>query len=313
MKNIFKNLAILSALLFTFSCDKNPDNTIYEVLEYETGAILRTISVENALLNSSIPSTEFVVIVEEQDEQDGALFESVDVYVTIRDLSPDNGTTPPSEAKVKTIPASEFSTGPVGLPRGTVRASFGESVAAMGLGPDDYAPGDLFVMELRVNLTDGRTFGAKDAGGIITGGFFSSPYKYNVLLVCSPEPGDYTVVMQDSYGDGWQTNDGNGGDGIHVDLDGTIVVVGMCSPYGGSNVGTEMDEDEGLCTPNDGYGPVTKIVTIPVGTESATWNFPGDAYGEISFAVYGPAGQLLYEAGLGEASPGLLPITLCAQ
>jgi hypothetical protein len=39
----------------------------------------------------------------------------------------------------------------------------------MGLSDSDYAPGDLYVFEVRLNLTDGRTFGAADAAGIITG------------------------------------------------------------------------------------------------------------------------------------------------
>jgi hypothetical protein len=52
MKNIFKIL-ICSLLMVSFSC-KDSDNTIDDVLDYETGAILRTISVENAVLNSLI-------------------------------------------------------------------------------------------------------------------------------------------------------------------------------------------------------------------------------------------------------------------
>lgn len=316
MKNLNKLIPVyLLALAFFTGCTEG-DNSIDTVLnDFETGAILRTLRVNNAILNSSLPDSEFSVDIEEQDEQDGALLESVDVFVSIRDLTPDNGTTVAADKFVKTYPASAFTVGPVGLPRATIKATFGETSSAMGLGPDDYTPGDLFIIELRVNLTDGRTFGAASAGGIITGGFFASPYRYNALLTCSPEPGDYRVDMTDSYGDGWQTNDGNGGDGIHVNIDGTIVVVGMCSPYGGSNIGTEMDPARGLCTgpASTSFYAATKIVTIPNGTISATWSFPGDQYGEIGFSVYGPGNQLLFAAGTGEGVPGLLPITLCAQ
>lgn len=309
MKNITKILSVLLVTISLVSCDDDPDNVIYDVLDFEKGAVLRTIEVQNAILNSSVPESEFSVVIEAQDEEDGGLLESVDVFVSIRDLTPANGTTTVNDAFVKSIPASEFSVGPVGLPRNTIKMTFAEARQAMGLSSDDYAPGDLFIVELRINLTDGRTFGAADAGGIITGGFFSSPYRYNVLLTCSPQPGDYTVEMFDSYGDGWQTNTGSGGDGIKVNIDGTIVQVGLCSPYGGA-AGTFLGGSN--CTPNDGYSG-TATVTIPEGTESATWNFPGDNYGEIAFAVYGPDGQLLYEVATGEASPGLLPITLCAE
>lgn len=302
MKNIIKFLLSLLIVFSVNSC-KEDDTIIHDVLGYDTGAVLRTIEVLSNTLNSSDPASFWSVTVEEQDEQDGALLKSVSVYVSIRDLSPDNGTTVSNDNLIKTIDASAFTTGPVGLPRTTVIATFGESVSAMGLSSDEYAPGDLFVFELRLELTDGRIFGASSAAGIITGGYFSSPFKYNAIILCSPEPGVYRVVMHDSYGDGWQTNGGNGGNGIQVTIDGVITEVGMCSPYEASPF---------VCTPNDGYEAET-TVTIPVGTQEATWWNPGDTYGEISFEVYGPNDELLLAVGLGEGTPGLLPITLCAQ
>ncbi|MFK5891496.1 MAG: hypothetical protein QM486_12275 [Flavobacteriaceae bacterium] len=305
MKNIIKILLSL-LVVFSFNSCKDATNTIDTVLStHETGAILRTVNVIGNTLNSSDDSSTWSVEVEEQDVQDGALFKSVDVYVSLRDLTPNNGTTVANDFKIKTIDASAFSTGPLSLPRGIVSATFGEAASAMGLTAAQMSPGDLFVFELRLNLTDGRVFGANSAAGIITGGYFSSPFKYNALLLCSPEPGDYRVVMHDSYGDGWQTNGGNGGNGIQVTIDGAVTEVGLCTPYGD---GSWLDI--GDCTPNNGYDGET-VVNIPVGTVQATWNFPGDQYGEISFEVYGPHGTLLLAVGLGEGSPGLLPITLC--
>lgn len=302
MKNIIKFLVSL-LIVFSFNSCKEGDNVIDEVLDYETGAVLRTIAVNSNTLNSSKPDSFWSVTVEEQDQKGGDLLKSVGVYVSIRDLSPENGTTVAKDIFIKTIDASAFTKGPVDLPRATISATFGEAVSAMGLSTDDYAPGDLFVFELRLELTDGRIFGASSAAGIITGGYFSSPFKYNAILLCSPEPGVYTVVMHDSYGDGWQTNGGNGGNGIQVTIDGVVTEVGMCSPYEASPY---------ACTPNDGY-EATTTVTIPVGAEQATWNFPGDIYGEIAFEIYGPSNQLLLAVGFGEGSPGLLAVTLCAQ
>lgn len=305
MKNIIKILVSLLIILSFNSC-KQSDNVIDTVFAFETGAVLRTIDVVSNTLNSSNDASSWEVVVEEQDAQDGALLKSVGVYVSIRDLTPDNGTTVKSDVLLKTIDASAFTTGPIGLPRASISATFGEAAAAMNLAPEDYFPGDLFVFELRLELTDGRIFGASSAAGIITGGYFSSAFKYNALLLCSPEPGVYRVVMHDSYGDGWQTNGGSGGNGIQVNIDGTIVEVGMCSPYEAS--------------PYDCTGPASlaffdaeTTVTIPAGTETATWDFPGDQYGEIAFEVYGPQNQLLLEVGFGEGTKGLLPITLCAM
>jgi hypothetical protein len=163
MRNIFKFL-FASLFVVTFSC-VDSENTIDTVLDYETGAILRTISVNNAVLNSSDPNSTFSVTVEEQDEADGALFAQVNVYSQMKDLSPDNGDSSTDFMYATSIPASSFETGPVGLPRGTVEVTFGEAVAAMGLGPDDYVPGDVFVIGLEVELTDGRKYDWTSAAG----------------------------------------------------------------------------------------------------------------------------------------------------
>jgi hypothetical protein len=117
---------------------------------------------------------------EEQDEKDGDLFQSVDIYVSLRDLTPDNGIIIAEDAFVKSIPASEFVDGPHGLPRGEVAATFAEAESAMGLSPEDTAPGDLYVFETRLVLTDGRIFDAESAAGIITGGFFH--HLFNTML-----------------------------------------------------------------------------------------------------------------------------------
>tara|TARA_Y100001934_G_scaffold188306_1_gene222120 strand:+ start:1021 stop:1968 length:948 start_codon:yes stop_codon:yes gene_type:complete len=313
MKNLFKYILILGLVFNTISCDDDPDNAIYTVLDYEKGAALRTIEVINASLNSSDPSSTFAVTVEEQDELDGDLMESVDIYVSLRDLTSDNGTSDPNRSLVKTVSASEFSEGPVGLPRATLTATFGEAVSAMGITENEYTAGDVFIFELVLNLTDGRSLGPESSSGVLTGVFFQAPFQYNALLTCSPEPGDYTVRMFDSYGDGWQTDCGNGGSGITIVLDSTTLEVGLCSPYGGCNDGAFLDESQGGCTPNDGYEGVA-TVTIPEGTVSAEWNFPGDNYGEIRFEVYAPDGSLVYDSGdFGEQASGLLPITVCAQ
>lgn len=126
-------------------------------------------------------------------------------------------------------------------------------------------------------------------------------YELTRLAPCRPVPGTYTIEMADSYGDGWQTDDGNGGNGITIDLDGTIIEVGMCNPY------VAVDYD---CVEGDGATAVATF-DIPEGIQSAKWYFPGDWYGEISFKVYGPEGELLYSVSTGEGVAGQLPIENC--
>ena len=299
MKNIFK-LLFASLFIVNFSCHDS-ENVIDGVLDYETGAVLRTISIDNSVLNSSDPTSAFMATVEEQDEADGALLSEIRVNAMFRDLSPDNGTTE-AEAFVYSIPASETTVGPVGLPRADIAMQFGDAVAAMGLTSADYSPGDVIVVKLEVVLTDGRVFGADSAAGIITGGFFASPFQYNALLTCSPAPGDYVVEMQDSYGDGWQSPGG-----IEVNIDGTIVNATLCNAWG--DLVSGCVNDTGDLTNNFGG---TATITIPAGTDSATWTYTGDSYpGEVTFQVYGPDGSLVYDSG-SDPGPGLLPIAVCA-
>ena len=318
MKNIFK-LLFASLLVFSVSCHDS-DLTVNEVLDAEQGAILRTISVDNAVLNSSDPNSAFVATVEEQDEADGALLSEIRVNALFRDLSPEDGTVEAS-AFVYSIPASDTYIGDVGLPRADINMTFGAAAAALGLNPGDYNPGDVVVVQLEVVLTDGRVYGPDSAAGIITGGYFSSPFQYNALLTCSPAAGTYTVHMYDNYGDGWQTGDYN--QGLSVNIDGTIVQVAMCSQWG-----TYVFP----CTPtNDGYFAVD-TVEIPEGTQSATWNWPGDQYGEIGLIIVGPGGEIAYSSGTfladgsgpygdgfladdgyGAVGVGLLPVAVCAE
>jgi hypothetical protein len=296
MKNTFRILFSLLIVFSITSCQKE-EGTIYEVLDYETGAVLRTLSVNAALFNNSIPTSEFSVTVEEQDAQDGGLLESVDIYVSLRDLTSENGTTVAVDKFVKSFDASAFSTSPVGLPMATLTSNFGEAFAALGISADQVTAGDIFEMELRLNLTDGRTFGKSSAAGIITGGFFASPFVYNALIVCSPEPGTYHIDMRDSYGDGWQ------GGGIEVDIDGTVTKYKVPDEYsaeenpGGLTVITDAEAD----------------VEVPSGTVSLTWTWINDSYNsECEFEIYSPYGDLLLQiTGDDNPSPGLLPVTFC--
>ena len=326
MKNILK---LLFALLFVFnySC-QDSENVIDGVLDYEVGAVLRTISLDNGILNSSDPASEFLVTVEYQDEADGALLEEVRISTYFRDLSPENGTTPESAAYVYTVPASDFTTDtPHGLPRAQLGVTTAQVLEATGLttSPDVMLPGDAFVVQFEVVLTDGRTFGPSSAASSITGGFFASAFQYNALLTCSPQPGEYFVQMYDGYGDGWQST------GFEVCLDGTCETVTLES---------------------GNYGEYT--VVVPEGTGVLSWNWPGDSYPNEVFVViwkpgadglastddllfFGcgnpPSGMSLYTTGaypadiwsatLSEGGQyegmytdmevGLQPITLCAQ
>jgi hypothetical protein len=174
---------------------------------------------------------------------------------------------------------------------------------------DDVTVGDKIMFYTSFKFADGTVLEILDSNAkpnYYAADFSQIPdytIKFEYFVICPPQPGIYRVVMHDSYGDGWQTNDGNGGNGITVTVDGVDQEVGMCNPY---------VESPYECTPNDGFEAET-TVTIPDGALKATWNFPGDAYGEIGFEIYGPGNELLLESGIGEAGAGILGVTLCAQ
>lgn len=131
---------------------------------------------------------------------------------------------------------------------------------------------------------------------------------YSEALVVTTNPimsGDWVINMFDSYGDGWQTTTSNGGDGITINFDGTIVEVGLCSPYGGA-AGTFLGSND--CVSGLSSGSAT--VNIPTGTQSLTWYFPGDFFSEISFDIYNPDGQLVGSVSSGTAA-GFVDVDLC--
>ncbi len=171
------------------SCDTDSDTPFDQVRDGTTfGAVLRTIQVVSGSFNAFDPSSEFSVIVEEQDEQNGALLESVDVFVRFTDFTDDGVDLSTGEELLETIPASAFTTGPNGLPRTTYSVTLGEVSDALGVSPDEYSGGDRFTIRFALNLTDGRTFSADDTSGpIASGSFFRSPFSYAANLVCPSE------------------------------------------------------------------------------------------------------------------------------
>ena len=308
---IKKYYLILFALtLAIFSCNDDDKVTDDVQSEFTVGGILRSIEILSNTLNSSDPLSEFSVIVEEQDVEDGALLKSVSVFVSMKDLTPDNGTTVSEDKFVKTIDASAFSPGPFGLPRSTITVTFGEAESALGIAGAtlSHTPGDLFVFELKLELTDGRIFDSTTTGSSVTGGFFNSSFLFNALISCTPEPGTYTLEIQDAYGDGWQS------DGMGVSID------GVTTNFGAGSQGS--------------FFVLTVLIDVPVGTESLTWNWPGDSFpDEVSFQIFAPDGSLLgafigqdplsnYGCGCSivevngvpavVADSGLLPVLLCA-
>ena len=198
MKNYLSKIFVVLILLTTVNSCTTRDTVVDEVLDgVINGAVLRTILLIENELPIGIPTAKFSVLIEEQDEQDGALLQDVNVYNSFNDLSAGTST---AEVLMMNIPAAGFSTDtPFGLPRVTIEITLVEMLAAHGLTDADLFGGDVFNTRLELNLTDGRTYSVNDAAGIITGGFFSSPFQYNTTVICPVDPtfavGDYIITQ----------------------------------------------------------------------------------------------------------------------
>ena len=199
-KNAMKKIILLS--LFTFlifiSCsDDDPnleDDNIIEVLleTVDRGAVLRTLEFTNSEFDINNLESRFSVNIEEQDEEDGDLLRNMDVLISFKDNSIENGIDlSTDEVFYRTVERESFSTNSNTLPQTQLEFSFNELLTITGVNAQEVSCGDQFTARLVLNLTDDRSFSTADANSNIISfqGFFSSPYCYtiNVVNPISPE------------------------------------------------------------------------------------------------------------------------------
>jgi len=197
--------------------------------------------------------------------------------------------------------SDSFDTSGGGYPQTNFPVTGDMVLSSLGLVPAQLEGGDSFNFRLVLTTPNG-TFSDVSANFDNQ----SADHRFSSTVVCLPPiipAGNYTVNMMDTFGDGWQTDDASGGSGITVTLNtGEVIEVGMCSPYAPS----DFDCVEGPSEASD-------VVTIPAGTTSAEWFFPGDVYGEISFNIIGPtSGAVIYDSPQGAAA-GVLALNLCNE
>ncbi|WP_299677344.1 hypothetical protein [uncultured Dokdonia sp.] len=272
--------ALTGCILFSCDSDDKVTNTVQE--NVETGAVLRTIEI----IENSIPigmengqtiitgTAQLSIVIEEQDEQEGALLQSVDVYTSFTDGSPDTGDTSMAvteEVFLGNIPVDLFSDGPFGLPRLEFTLEATELLSAVNLTPEAIFGGDTFTTRFALNLSDGRTFSSDNAGGIITGGFFNSPFQYITPVVCNLATdsfvGNYLIEEITPYVDG------------PTFADGTVVEVSV------GNTDTERlfftpNYPDYCSTPNDfNFLFVCGEIIVPIQESNCACNTGADFFG----------------------------------
>ncbi|MDG2194454.1 MAG: hypothetical protein P8K77_06330 [Polaribacter sp.] len=296
MKKIINKITLLILTISMIGCSE-PDNAIYDVFDgVSHGAALRTLDRVSMNFNIFDLNSTFEIVVEEQDEENGKLLSKVNVYIKYSDNTPGGADNSKSDVLASSIPASAFTTSANGLPSTTVKVTFSEALAALGLTPGQYAGGDVVTFRLEVVLTDGRTFSAADTSGSLQGSYFSSPYAYNAGILCiptSPITGDYVINMQDSYGDGWQ------GSKVVCTIDG-VANEAFLADYWSTGLGPFLTG--------------TQTITIPAGASTVEWSFSaGDWPSEVTFQIIGPnSGNIIGDFGPSPAA-GPIALNLCDE
>lgn len=205
MKKLNLYITAITCLALAVSCDSD-EKVVDEVLDtYTSGAVLRTLEqtpddTEEAFDIFRTENT-FAITLEEQDEEGtGALIDRVDITVDFVDNNTAGATGDDTNLGVAfaTLPASDFTAGPRGLPTADFSFTMAEALTALGVDLTQVLPGDRIAINLELFFTDGRSFKASDAAVTVTGGsFFSSPFAYS-LLVDDGIAFDYEVTTSES-------------------------------------------------------------------------------------------------------------------
>ncbi|MGB5428590.1 hypothetical protein [Eudoraea sp.] len=300
--NFLKSIVYIVALgMITFSCSTDTDKlpVDFDSLKVSGGPFATLVSSEGSSdFNKNDPagstfSNTYQLITPAPNL--GSDIRLIELFVS---FSGENVDAP--EALYASVDAADFDLSSGGYPEVTFDFAGDEVLSLLGVSQAQLEGGDQFTYRLALTNPQG-TFSKVSANFQNQ----SAPYPFLSTVVCIPitiPEGDWLVNMVDTFGDGWQTDDASGGSGITVTLDtGEVLEVGMCSDYQAS----EFD-----CV--DGPSAAVGTVTMPAGIVTAEWFFPGDFYGEISFNVVAPSGNIVYDSP--QASPaGILAINYCNE
>ncbi len=174
MKN-FKMYALFALAILVASCEEDDKITIGVQEDVTSGAILRTLS-QTGSLDMFDTTAPISFSIQEQDAEGGDLLDRVEITGSFVDNNGDDDSV--SGAALTTIAASEFGETD-GLPSFEYSLTLAEFLTAVGINLTQVLPGDQFVVDMELFLTDGRSFTNGDTTGNVSGGsFFSSPYRY---------------------------------------------------------------------------------------------------------------------------------------
>ncbi len=280
MKKISLFIVALSTIFFV-SCEAD-DKVVDQVIDGTTsGPALRVRSITGGTFNALVLDSEFTAQLELQADKPEMLT-SMDVYISYQDNADDGVDNNKAETLLTTVDAGTFGTSERGLPEYVFAQTLADAAAALGLVQTNFAGGDSFTFRYAINFSDGTTWSTGDVNSNVAGGsYFSSPYSTVVGVNCIL-PGDYTLEMFDSYGDGWN------GATITITIDGT---------------GTDYFIEDGSAE--------TVVINVPDGTTELAFAFTslGDWPSEITYTLTAPSGASFSDGP--DPSLGAIPLDLC--
>lgn len=266
MKKISSILAASAMILATFSCE-DEDKDRLDQNQITGGAILRTLEQDTPPINSAFPTnSNMSVKVEFDDFKNDDTIESVDYFLEFIDATPVNNeilTFP--EVQLGNIPSASFTSEDGSLVT-SIEVNIGDALTTLGVDQSVLYGGDIFLLRLALKTVDGQTFTSTNVGTKIqTSSAFKSPFRYSAAVACPPPAnlsGDWTIDLQDSYGDGWN--------GASI----TVSSAGVATDY-------TITASEGSYTVN---APLGELFTF-------TFN-GGDWDSEITYQITDPNGKV---------------------
>jgi hypothetical protein len=189
---------ILSVALISACRDDALSPVPFDEVTTSYGGYVKQIEVVDGVYHlDDLAGSSFKLKVQIYDAKNGANFESLDIYASLEDNSPKNGTINPDEAKVISFPASQFTPdATTGLPSLELVIPATTAISALGITADQVGGSDVFNFRQVLNLKDGHSYTTTNTGlDVLAGPFYSAPFTNGVAVVCpSTIEGTYSVV-----------------------------------------------------------------------------------------------------------------------
>lgn len=193
MKKIFWTGFMIPAVCLFSACNTD-EKPIETVLQAANGAFLRTIQINECEFHINDPDSMFSIMLEEQDVEEGALMELVNVYVEFLDNTVEQTDYSSDEILLRTMTPEDFSPGNFGLPVVGLDYSFQELMDATGVSHGNVSCKDQFLIRLELKISTGFTFSTGNASACVLAfdTFFSSPFLYTINVVEPIDPDTFT-------------------------------------------------------------------------------------------------------------------------